>query len=253
MIKLIASDMDGTLLDGDGNVPPETYDLIRRLNAVGISFVASSGRRFDTLQEMFAPVMNQMDFVASNGAQVVVAGKLVDREVFSHAALRRLKSIVDLFDNLHLAIFDRKITYLLDDEARFERELDKNLPNPSIIKASIYCDDAVMDMAYILERELGEDFVFAPSGRKWIDIMQRGVSKATGISQVMAAHNVKPAEVMAFGDAMNDYEILRMVGTSIAMGNGRSAIKQISTKIIGTNAEHAVQREIGALLAILEA
>ena len=148
MIKLIASDMDGTLLDGDGNVPPETYDLIRRLNAGGISFVASSGRRFDTLQEMFAPVMNQMDFVASNGAQVVVAGKLVDREVFSHAALRRLKSIVDLFDNLHLAIFDRKITYLLDDEARFERELDKNLPNPvralelpnpdtSIIKASI--------------------------------------------------------------------------------------------------------------------
>ena len=110
-----------------------------------------------------------------------------------------------------------------------------------------------MDMAYILERELGEDFVFAPSGRKWIDIMQRGVSKATGISQVMAAHNVKPAEVMAFGDAMNDYEILRMVGTSIAMGNGRSAIKQISTKIIGTNAEHAVQREIAALLAILEA
>lgn len=264
MIKLIASDMDGTLLDGDGNVPPETYDLIRRLNAVGISFVASSGRRFDTLQEMFAPVMNQMDFVASNGAQVVVAGKLVDREVFSHAALRRLKSIVDLFDNLHLAIFDRKITYLLDDEARFERELDKNLPNPvralelpnpdtSIIKASIYCDDAVMDMAYILERELGEDFVFAPSGRKWIDIMQRGVSKATGISQVMAAHNVKPAEVMAFGDAMNDYEILRMVGTSIAMGNGRSAIKQISTKVIGTNAERAVQREIAALLAILEA
>ena len=58
---------------------------------------------------------------------------------------------------------------------------------------------------------------------------------------------------MAFGDAMNDYEILRMVGTSIAMGNGRSAIKQISTKVIGTNAEHAVQREIAALLAILEA
>lgn len=260
MIKLIASDMDGTLLDGEGNVPPETYELIRQLNAAGISFVASSGRRFDTLQEMFAPVANEMDFVASNGAQVVVAGELVDREVFSHAALRRLKGIVDLFDSLHLAIFDRKVTYLLDDEARFERELDKNLPNPqrafelpspntSIIKASIYCDDAVMDMAYILERELGEYFVFAPSGRKWIDIMQRGVSKATGIRQVMAAHNVQPAEVMAFGDAMNDYEILRMVGTSVAMGNARSAIKEITTKTIGTNTEHAVQQELAEVLA----
>ena len=162
MIKLIASDMDGTLLDGEGNVPQETFDLIKRLKTAGIGFVASSGRRFDTLQELFAPVSNQMDFVASNGAQVVIGGQLVDREVYSHAALRRLKNVVDLFDGLHLVVYDRKISYLLDDEECFERELDKNLPNPlrvrdlpcpdiSIIKASIYVDEAVMDMAYILE------------------------------------------------------------------------------------------------------
>ena len=214
MIKLIASDMDGTLLDGEGNVPPETFDLIKRLKTAGIGFVASSGRRFDTLQELFAPVSSEMDFVASNGAQVVVAGQLVDREVFSHAALRRLKNVTDLFDGLHLVVFD-KISYLLDDEERFERELDKNLPNPlrvrdlprpdtSIIKASIYVDDAVMDMAYILEREMGEDFVFAPSGRKWIDVMQHGVSKATGIKQVMEARHARAEEVVAFGDSMND-------------------------------------------------
>ena len=248
MIKLIASDMDGTLLDGEGNVPPETFDLIKRLKTAGIGFVASSGRRFDTLQELFAPMSDQMDFVASNGAQVVVAG--------------RLKDVVDLFDGLHLVVFDRKISYLLDDEERFERELDKNLPNPlrvrdlphpdtSIIKVSIYVDDAVMDMAYILEREMGEDFVFAPSGRKWIDVMQRGVSKATGIKQVMAARHARAEEVVAFGDSMNDYEILRMVGTSIAMGNGRSAIKEISTKVIGPNTEHAVQRELEALLSMM--
>ena len=116
MIKLIASDMDGTLLDGEGNVPPETFGLIKRLKTAGIGFVASSGRRFDTLQELFAPVCGEMDFVASNGAQVVVAGQLVDREVLSHAALRRLKNVTDLFDGLHLVVFDRKISYLLDDE-----------------------------------------------------------------------------------------------------------------------------------------
>ena len=55
MIKLIASDMDGTLLDGEGNVPPETFDLIKRLKTAGIGFVASSGRRFDTLQECSPP------------------------------------------------------------------------------------------------------------------------------------------------------------------------------------------------------
>ena len=259
MIKLIASDMDGTFLDGNECVPEGSYDLVMRLRDAGIQFVASSGRRFDTLHELFEPVVDCMDFVASNGAQVMVAGELVDLEVFSHAAVKRLARVVDMFDTMHLALFDETRSYLLDDEARFEREVDKNLPNPvrvfdvpspqtSILKASVYCDDAVMDMAYILTRELDDDFVFAPSGRKWIDVMQRGVSKATGIQQVLDAHGIQASEMMAFGDSMNDYEILRMAGTSVAMGNARSAIKQIATKVIGTNVDRSVQRELHALL-----
>lgn len=259
MIKLIASDMDGTFLDENQCVPEGAFDLIVSLRDAGISFVASSGRRYDTLHDLFEPVVECMDFVASNGAQVVIEGKLIDCEVYSHAAVRRLARVVDMFDTLHLALFDRSRSFLLDDEERFEREMDKNLPNPervfavpspeiNILKASIYCDEDVMDMAYALARELGEDFVFAPSGRKWIDVMQRGVNKATGIQQVMEAHGVQPSELVAFGDSMNDYEILRMAGTSYAMGNARSAIKQIATRVIGTNGEQGVQLELRKLL-----
>lgn len=128
MIKLIASDMDGTFLDGNECVPEGSYDLVMRLRDAGIQFVASSGRRFDTLHELFEPVVDCMDFVASNGAQVMVAGELVDLEVFSHAAVKRLARVVDMFDTMHLALFDETRSYLLDDEARFEREVDKNLP-----------------------------------------------------------------------------------------------------------------------------
>ena len=258
-IKLIACDMDGTLLDERSQVPPETFDLVRALDAVGIRFVAASGRRYDTLRAFFEPVADRMDFVASNGAQVFVRGKLVDREVFSHAALRRLYALVEEFDNLHMVVYDRTNSYLLDDPACFDAEFDKDLPNPlvlrdlpspdtSIVKVSISCDSAQMDMAYILSRELEADFVFAPSGVKWIDVMQRGVNKATGINQVLAAHGVAAENVMAFGDSMNDYEILRMVGHSCAMGNGRWAVKQISKRIIGTNTEQAVQAELRAVV-----
>ena len=259
MIKLIASDMDGTFLDGNECVPEGSYDLVMRLRDAGIQFVASSGRRFDTLHELFEPVVDCMDFVASNGAQVMVAGELVDLEVFSHAAVKRRARVVDMFDTMHLALFDETRSYLLDDEARFEREVDKNLPNPvrvyavpspqvNILKASVYCDEDVMDMAYILSRELDDDFVFAPSGRKWIDVMQRGVSKATGVSQVLDAHGIRAHEMMAFGDSMNDYEILRMAGTSVAMGNARYAVKQIADKVIGTNVDHGVQAELRRVL-----
>lgn len=260
MVKLVASDMDGTLLDENGTVPAETFDLIRQLHAQGIRFCAASGRRYDTLYAQFVPVEGLIDFVASNGAQVVVEGKLVDQEVCSHLAIKRLYDAVQLFDNLHLALFDRVNSFLFDDESVFQREFDKNLPRPvrvdrlpdpeiAIIKASIFVDDnSVMDMSYALTRELGDEFVFAPSGEQWIDAMQRGVTKRTGILQVMEHYGIEASDVMAFGDSMNDYEILRMVGHPVAVANARDAIKQIAGKVIGSNREQSVQTELRALV-----
>ncbi len=262
-IKLIASDMDGTLLDENGQVPPETFDLILALRERGVRFVASSGRRYDRLCDFFSPVKDRMDFVASNGAQVFADGVQIDREVYSHLAIRRLAKTVAMFPNMHLALFDRTKSYLLDDEDKFVREVDKDLPNVeriyelpspqvSIIKASIFCDDGnVMDNAYVLQRELGGLFTFAPSGSSYIDAMQPGISKASGIAQVMEYHGIDASEVMAFGDAMNDYEIIRFVGTGCAMANGRPALRAVADRVIGSNIEHAVQSEMRRLIESL--
>lgn len=263
LIRLIASDMDGTLLDEHGEVPPETYDLILALREKGVHFAASSGRRFDRLCQFFAPVRDRMDFVAANGAQVYVDGELVDREVFSHLGIRRLAKTVGKFESLHMALFDDEKSFLLDDEDKFVREIDKDLPNAeriwylpgpdvSILKISIYCEDGhVMDYAYALSRELGDEFLFAPSGTHWIDALQRGVNKATGIEQVMAHHGITRDEVMAFGDSMNDYEIIRFVGTGCAMANGRPALKAVANRVIGYNYDQAVQGEMRKLLESL--
>lgn len=262
-VKIIASDMDGTLLDENGQVPPETFDLILALRERGVRFVASSGRRYDRLCDFFSPVKDRMDFVASNGAQVFADGVQIDREVYSHLAIRRLAKTVAMFPNMHLALFDRTKSYLLDDEDKFVREVDKDLPNVeriyelpspqvSIIKASIFCDDGnVMDNAYVLQRELGGLFTFAPSGSSYIDAMQPGISKASGIAQVMEYHGIDASEVMAFGDAMNDYEIIRFVGTGCAMANGRPALRAVADRVIGSNVEHAVQSEMRRVLESL--
>lgn len=261
MIKLIAADMDGTLLDEDARLPEETFDLIHQLREKGVRFVASSGRRYDTLRWFFEPVADEMDYVASLGTQVYADGRLLDREVFSTAAVLRLFETCQMFDCLHLALYDTTHTYLLNDQSAYVRELDKDLPDAqcvfdppspdvSIIKAAICCDqrDQIMDMAYVLERELSEWFTFLPSGSRWIDVTPRHVSKATGLSQVMRYWGIEPSEVMAFGDSMNDYAMLRFVGQGCVMGNARYAVKQVASRVIGTNAEHAVQAEMRRLL-----
>ena len=108
-----------------------------------------------------------------------------------------------------------------------------------------------MDMAYVLERELSEWFTFLPSGSSWIDVTPRHVSKATGLEQVMRYWGIEPDEVMAFGDSMNDYAMLRYVGHPCVMENARYAVKQVAQRVIGTNAEHAVQATMRELLESL--
>lgn len=264
MIKLIASDMDGTLLDDDSKVPEETYDLIRALREKGVRFVASSGRRYDTLRWYFEPVMDEMDYVASLGTQVYADGRLLDREVFSALSVERLFETTQLFDCIHLALYDATHTYLLDDQSSYIRELDKDLPNAerifdppspdvSIIKAAVCCErsDQLMDMAYVLERELSDWFTFLPSGSRWIDVVPRHVNKATGLGQVMRYWGIKPDEVVAFGDSMNDYAMLRFVGHPYVMENARYAVRQIGQRVIGRNSDHAVQKTMREILESL--
>ena len=142
--------------------------------------------------------------------------------------------------------------------------MDKDLPNatqifdpPSpdfnIIKASIYCENQaqIMDMAYVLERELSAWFTFLPSGSHWIDVTPRHVSKATGVEQLLRYYGIDRSEVLAFGDSMNDYALLRYVGQAYVMDNARYAVKQVATRVIGSNREHAVQKAMAELLESL--
>lgn len=261
MIRLIATDMDGTLLDGNSQLPEETFGLIRELRARGIHFAASSGRRYETLRWFFEPVADEIDYVASLGTQVYADGQLLDREVFSTLAVQKLFETCQMFDSLHLALYDARNTYLIDDQSDYLRELDKDLadaetvydppsPDVSIIKAAVCSDrpDQIMDMAYVLERELSDWFTFLPSGSRWIDVTPRHVSKATGLAQVLRYYGISPDEVLAFGDSMNDYAMLRYVGHPYVMSNARYAVQQIAQRVIGSHEDHAVQTTLRELL-----
>ncbi len=264
MIRLIASDMDGTLLDEHSQVPEETFQLIRDLRAKGVRFCVGSGRRYDDLCMLFAPVVDEMDFVASNGTQVYVDGRVLDREVFSTYSVQRLFEMCELFDCLHLTLYNRTRTFVFDEKNIFPRHLkstfaeserlfDPPSPDINIIRGSIYCDtvEYTMDMTLALTRELGKRLSFMPSGSNWIDVTPAGVSKATGIKHVLRYYGIDSDDVVHFGDSMNDYDILRFVGYPFVMENGSYAVKQIARRIIGTNVEHAVQQAMREILESL--
>lgn len=136
MFKLIASDMDGTLLDENGQVPPETYELFWRYTSMACISPHRQVVATIACVSSLRPFATRWDFVAANGAQVYADGKMVDREVYSHLAIRRLAQAVRTFPNLHLALFDRTKSFLLDDECKFVREVDKDLPSRAHLGAA---------------------------------------------------------------------------------------------------------------------
>jgi len=201
-----------------------------------------------------------MDYVASLGTEVYAQGRMIGREVFSYAAIVSLFELCATFDCLHLAIYDDDHCYLMDDLTNYLRVADKDLPNAvvradppspgtSVIKVGVCCDKPgqIMDMTYMLERELGNRLMFMPSGDKWIDITPTGVDKATGIQQLMHYYGVTADEVMAFGDSMNDYAILRFVGHPRVMANACYTLRKC-WPVVGSNADHAVQRALRDVL-----
>ena len=109
-----------------------------------------------------------------------------------------------------------------------------------------------MDMAYILERELSDCFTFLPSGSRWIDVTPRHVSKATGLEHILRYYGIDRRDVIAFGDSMNDYAMLRYAGHPYVMDNARYGVKQIAQRIIPSNSEHGVQLVMRRLLDELD-
>ena len=262
MIKLIACDMDGTLLDGEGLVPPETFGLIRELAEVGVRFCVSSGRDHPLLLDNFAPVADEMDYVCSNGAEVYVAGECLQEEFFSVEAVRRVAEVTNLFDAHHLFLTSEEGILCCDDtQEKFDRLLpllagrndgdlahaQRRVPRPGERVTTGWfiteLPQEIQDFAYVLNLELGDLFTFNYTN-VGMDFSTKGITKATGIAKVMAHYGLSADEVMAYGDSMNDYEILREVGHPTVVANAFYPPKQVSERVVESNLEHGVQRDL---------
>ena len=87
MIKLIASDMDGSLLTDKNELPPDFFSILDRLHQRGIKFVVASGRSYCTLFDNFAPKSNDIDYIADNGTCVVESGKLTYENILNKSCV----------------------------------------------------------------------------------------------------------------------------------------------------------------------
>ncbi|NQN86777.1 HAD family hydrolase [Streptococcus suis] len=264
-VRLIATDMDGTFLDGQGSFDRERFSrILDKLEQKKIPFVIASGNGIGRLLQLCQGFENRLIFVADNGAHIYQAGTTIIRRSIQQD---KIKAILEFFqgrwadvclmlsneENIYMQVgagmpfagtdlpiepaqmtaFQNRVTYL-DDLSAYP------ITEP-IYKLGLWVPEVRVDK---ITEEFNQAFhgqlVAVTSGYGSIDILPQGIHKAWGLEQVLTSLDIEPEQVMAFGDSNNDIELLSYVGASYAMENATDKVKAVAKYMAPSHLEAGV-------------
>lgn len=236
MIQLIASDMDGTLLDEQGNLPEGIFDRIRALKEKGVMFAAASGRQYDSLRRTFAPAVDDMVFVCENGGMAVTG----DWRQCHYFDPRQAGEIMqDIMDSGLDVLVSTPDYCCLKSNARPQvvKEIVGKLHNTCVflddpltlrdrcIKVSGFHPDDVAAVARPLQDKWRGKVNADLAGRNWLDFTL--VNKAVGLELLSRRLGIPLSNMAAIGDQFNDVAMLQSVGRPFLMTTAPEALREM--------------------------
>ncbi len=254
MIKLIASDLDGTLLpEGTADINPEIFEVIGRLQAAGITFVAASGRNYGSIMSVFGQMEQELTVISDNGGYGARGGvgmycnsfpKELLREVVT--AAREVKDawmMASAARNTYTDRNDPKYIDWMHEGYKLDIRLVEDLltVEEPLVKVALYTfgEDASFAIEPLRQR-LGAKTAVALSGERWIDITMPGANKGAALAQIQHALGITPEETAAFGDNGNDISMLKRAAESYAVANARDELKAVAKHVLTDTSDHAV-------------
>ena len=263
-IKVIATDMDGTLLDPKGQLDlPRLEKILDKLDQRGIRFVIATGNEVHRMRQLLEHLAERVVLVVANGARIFENNELIQAQTWDDAmvdkALAHFKGrecqdqfVVTamnggfvkkgtVFTELDKFMTPEMIEKLYQ-RMNFVDEFDPNLFG-GVLKMSMVVGEERLDSVLQEVNDLFDGRVRAvSSGYGCIDILQDGIHKAWGLVELLKRWNLKPEQIMAFGDSENDIEMLELAGISYAMENAEEAVKRVATKVAPANSQAGVYK-----------
>ena len=261
-IKVIATDMDGTLLDPKGQLDlPRLEKILDKLDQCDIRFVIATGNEVHRMRQLLGHLAERVVLVVANGARIFENNELIQAQTWDDAmvdrALARFRGrecqdqfVVtamnggfvkkgSVFTELDKFMTPEMIEKLYQ-RMNFVDEFDSSLFG-GVLKMSMVVGEERLDSVLQEINDLFDGHVRAvSSGYGCIDILQDGIHKAWGLVELLKRWNLKPEQIMAFGDSENDIEMLELAGISYAMENAEEAVKRVATKVAPANSQAGV-------------
>ena len=247
MIKLVATDMDGTFLDENGRFDMDRLkSLLVSYKEKGIYFAVASGRGFLSLEKLFADVRDDIIFIAENGSLVEYQG-----QDFYLATFEKLQTS-PYVDINKLLLTGKKGSYVLDtvDETYLKESQHYNENIQKVASLEDITDDIFKFTTNFTEEtiEAGESWVnenvpgvkAMTTGFESIDIVLDYVDKGVAIVELAKKLGITMDQVMAFGDNLNDLHMMQVVGHPVAPENARPEILELAETVIGHHKDQSV-------------
>ena len=261
-IKVIATDMDGTLLDSKGQLDlPRLEKILDQLDQREIRFVIATGNEIYRVRELLGHLADRVDLVVANGARIFEKNQLIQAKTWDEEtvdkALTHFKGrecrdqfVVTSMNGGFVkegTVFTELENFLTPEmieqfyeRMHFVKELTSDLFG-GVLKMSLVVGEKRSDLVLQELNYLFEGQVQAvSSGYGCIDILQAGIHKAWGLQELLKRWNLKPEQMMAFGDSENDIEMLELAGISYAMENADEKVKTVATKVAPANSQAGV-------------
>lgn len=267
MIRLIATDLDGTLLRSDKTISEQTYCLVHALMDQGIMFVPASGRQFYSMTR----VLRQLDFtgtlVSANGAigvtlpeeqvrfavelQVEPMRQIIGR-LKEHVPTLRVAAVRDIG---RVLLGEHGYVELMNpgdhdrgDKGVPEAPLDEVLSEPTV-KLVARAPGWTIPQLHELAVSLAVPGVsITDAGAPFIEILGEGVTKQTGLQTLCELEGIDAGEVLAFGDWINDVEMLQWAGTGVAVANAHPEALAAADRVTSDNDDDGVALVLAEVL-----
>ena len=252
MIKLIATDMDGTLLDKNGELPKEFSKILDELVKKNIKFVVASGRSYVKLKETFKGMEKKLDYICDNGAFVVEDNEISSIEIIDREKVKEIIRVCSDIEGIQVLLCGRKGAYQLECSEDFNKEIDKYYNKKYIVDNLYDVDDDIFKITVcdlknsaknsykILEPKFGKDLNVVVSGAIWLDIMNKNINKGNALEKIQKDLSISKKETMVFGDFYNDVEMLNRAYYSFVMENANEDMKKYGNFIAKSNLENGV-------------
>jgi Cof subfamily protein (haloacid dehalogenase superfamily) len=260
VIKLIALDVDGTLLNSKHQLSARNESALRAAMAKGIQVVIATGKTRSSLAEVIARVDLRTPGVFLQGLILTDSDGNIFRQrtleldnvrrVVQYAHERRCSWIGYYVDGNEIGIVTDKpdeftdLLILYNEPTPEARPLDEILAMPILKMLLIHEPEYIASLRGGLETAMGDRVTIVQALRNMIEILPRGASKGGGLRDLLAHLSIDPADVMAVGDGENDVEMLSMVGIGVAMGNGMPSAKAAADHVVASNDQDGVAEAI---------